>query len=232
MTSANSPDANRVWRGAVVMLALLAVFSSLGGAMLAGVLDGLDRDLILQLRGPGGRGDPVGSWGLEEAVRDLTALGGTMLVSLFTAAAGLFLLAQGQRRQAAVLVGVVLLSWVSKDTAKALFDRVRPELVSHEVFVHSASFPSGHTSLATALYLMLAVLASRAGLSPGGRMLTYGVAILLAGLVGFSRVYLGVHWPSDVVAGWCLGTFWAAAGWIALGGSDKSAEVRLSTAPT
>jgi undecaprenyl-diphosphatase len=223
MTLATLAGAARMRHGAVVMFALLAAFASLGAAMLAGMLDGLDHYLILQLRGPGGVGDPVGSRGVEEAVRDLTALGGTTLVTIFTTAATLLLLAQRQRRHAAVLVSVALLAWLSKDTGKALFDRVRPDLVSHEVFVHSASFPSGHTTLATALYLTLAVLASSYGLSSCSRLLTYAVATLLAGLVGFSRVYLGVHWPSDVLAGWCLGAFWATAGWIVLGPSRKAA---------
>ncbi len=226
MTHATLSGATRVRRGLVVMFVLLTAFAGLGGAMLAGMLDGFDHPLILQLRGPGDVGDPVGSRGVQEAVRDLTALGGTTLVTLLTTATALLLLAQRQRRHAAVLVGVILLAWVSKDTGKALFGRARPDLVSHEVFVNSASFPSGHTTLATALYLTLAMLASSYGLSRRGRLLTYGVAILLAGLVGFSRVYLGVHWPSDVVAGWCLGAFWAVAGWIVLGTSGKAAEVR------
>lgn len=207
----------RTQRGLVAMILLLAAFAGLGAAMLAGMLDGLDHHLILQLRRPGSVGDPVGSHGVEEAVRDLTALGGTLLVTLITTATALFLLAQRQRRHTAVLVGVILLAWFSKDTVKLLFGRARPDLVSHEVFVNSASFPSGHTTLATALCLTLAVLASSYGLSSRGRSLTYGVAVLLAGLVGFSRVYLGVHWPSDVLAGWCLGGFWAVAGWIVLG---------------
>ena len=213
-------------RGALVMLALLVAFLGLGGAMLAGVLDDLDRYLILQLRGAGGLGDPVGSWGVEEAVRDLTAMGGTTLIVVFTASAGLFLLAHQRRRQAMVIVGLVLLASITKEAAKAFFDRARPDVVSQEVVVQSASFPSGHTTMATALYLMLAVLASSYGLSSRGRMIACWVAILLAGLVGFSRVYLGVHWPSDVLAGWCLGAFWATAGWIALGASGKAAEVR------
>ena len=226
MTRATLAGAARTRRGAVVMLVLLAVFLGLGGAMLAGMLGSVDHDLILQLRGPGGLGDPVGSWGIEEAVRDLTALGGTTLIVIFTASAGLFLLAQQRRHQAMVLVGAVLLASLSKETAKALFDRARPDVVSQEVVVHSASFPSGHTTMATALYLTLAVLAASYGLSSRGRTLVYGVAVLLASLVGFSRVYLGVHWPSDVLAGWCLGAFWAAAGWVVLGVSGKTAEVR------
>jgi undecaprenyl-diphosphatase len=208
------------------MAVSLLAFLGLSAAVLNGVLDELDRDLLLALRGPGGLGDPIGSRGIEEAVRDLTALGGTTLVSVTTVAVGLFLLAQRQGRHAAVLGGVILLAWLTKDTAKFLFGRARPDLVPHEVFVSSASFPSGHTTLGTVLLLTLAVLASSYASSGRGRLLIYGVAVLLAGLVGFSRVYLGVHWPSDVMAGWCLGVFWAATAWVVLSLSGKSIEVR------
>ncbi|MFN9847355.1 MAG: phosphatase PAP2 family protein [Alphaproteobacteria bacterium] len=213
------------WGLTVMALSLLAFFG-LGAAMLTGMLEALDRDLLLVLRGSGGLGDPVGSRGIEEAVRDLTALGGTTLVAVTTVAVSLFLLAQRQGRHAVVLAGVVLLAWLTKDTAKHLFGRARPDLVPHEVFVSSASFPSGHTTMGTVLLLTLAVLASRYGPSGRGRLLIYGYAVLLAGLVGFSRVYLGVHWPSDVLAGWCLGAFWAATAWVGLRVSAKSAEVR------
>jgi undecaprenyl-diphosphatase len=217
---------SRTGRGLIVMAMSLLAFFGLGAAMLTGVLEALDRDLLLALRGPGGLGDPVGSRGIEEAVRDLTALGGTTLVAVTTVAVSLFLLAQRQGRHAVVLAGVVLLAWLTKDTAKHLFGRARPDLVPHEVFVSSASFPSGHTTMGTALSLTLAVLASMYGPSGRGRLLIYGSAVLLAGLVGFSRVYLGVHWPSDVLAGWCLGAFWAATAWVGLSVSAKSAEVR------
>jgi undecaprenyl-diphosphatase len=218
-----TPLASGVRSGLFVILTLALIFVGLGAAMLSGVLDAMDRGLVLDLRGSADLGDPIGGHGVEEAVRDLTALGGTTLVAILTATVSLVLLAQRQRRQAVVLVGAILLAWFTKDAAKALFGRARPDLVPHEVFVQSASFPSGHTTVGTALCLTLAVLASSYGLSGRGRALIYGVGILLAALIGFSRVYLGVHWPSDVLAGWCLGAIWAAAAWVALRASGKSA---------
>lgn len=226
MTRQFSPYRSRLRAGLIAITALSLTFLALGLAMLSGVLDGLDRDLMLALRGPGGPGDPVGSRGVEEAVRDLTALGGTTLVTVATASVSLLLLVQRQGYRAAVVIGAILAAWLTKDTAKALFGRPRPDIVPHEVYVSSAAFPSGHTTLATALFLTLAVLVSSYGLSRSGRTVVYGVAILLAGMVGFSRVYLGVHWPSDVLAGWCLGGLWATVAWIALGRSGKSAQVR------
>lgn len=226
MTATTSAILSRTQRGLIVIVLLLAVFLALGFAMRAGVLDRIDQDLMQRLRGPGGLGDPIGSHGIEEAVRDLTALGGTTLVTFFTAAAALFLLTQDKRRQAVLLVGAILLAWASKDLAKALYDRARPDVLGHEVFVQSASFPSGHTTLATALYMSLAVLASSHGLGPRGKTFVYGVAVALSALVGFSRVYLGVHWPSDVLAGWGLGALWAMIVWMLIEASDKPAQIR------
>jgi len=226
MTLTTLAASSRMRTGLIMIALLLVAVLGLGFSMLAGALDRVDLSLMQRLRGPGGLGDPIGSPSVEGAVRDLTALGGTTLISLFTAAAGLFLLTQDKRRQAILLLCAILLAWASKDLAKALYDRARPDVLAHEVFVHSASFPSGHTTLATALYMSLAVLASRHGLAGRGKTLAYGGAVVLSALVGFSRVYLGVHWPSDVLAGWGLGTLWATIVWMLIEVSDKPAQVR------
>ncbi|WP_397422727.1 hypothetical protein, partial [Phenylobacterium sp.] len=110
MTILSKRMTSRTRWGLIVMATSLLAFLGLGAAMLTGVLEALDRDLLLALRGPGGLGDPVGSRGIEEAVRDLTALGGTTLVAVTTVAVSLFLLAQRQGRHAVVLAGVVLLA--------------------------------------------------------------------------------------------------------------------------
>jgi undecaprenyl-diphosphatase len=119
-------------------------------------------------------------------------------------------------RHSLVLGGAVLLALASSNASKVFYDRPRPELVPHGVEVYSASFPSGHSTLAAATYLTLAMLV--ASLEPRRRTkaLAYGVAVAVLAAVGFSRVYLGVHWPSDVLAGWCLGAMWALAGWLVL----------------
>ena len=176
----------------------------------------LDQQIILFLREPGDLNDPIGPRSLEEAVRDITALGGTTLVVVATVVGLLLFLFHGRRKHALVLAGTVVLAWLSSDAMKAFYGRPRPELVPHGSYVYSASFPSGHSALAAATYLTLAILISSLEPKRRTKALVYGLALVFVFTVGLSRVYLGVHWPSDVVGGWCLGAVWALIAWIVL----------------
>lgn len=176
----------------------------------------IDRSLVLLLRAPGDLNDPIGSRNIEEAVRDVTALGGTAVVAIVTLLGVLAFAFHRRYRHALVMGGAVLLATLSSDLTKAFFDRPRPDLVPHGSYVYSGSFPSGHSTLAAATYLTLAMLV--ASLEPRRRTkaLAYGLAVVVLVGVGLSRVYLGVHWPSDVLAGWCLGAMWALVAWVVL----------------
>lgn len=207
---------------AQVLLALVLAtgavlsFLEIGDDVSEGDTHGIDRRIVLLFRNPQDLNDPLGSRNIEEAVRDVTALGGTTIVTMVTILGILAFAFHRRYRHAAVMAGAVLLAWLSSDITKMLFDRPRPDLVPHGAYVYSGSFPSGHSTLATATYLTLAMLV--ASLEPRRRTkaLAYGLAgIVLVG-VGLSRVYLGVHWPSDVLAGWCLGSAWALVAWVAL----------------
>jgi undecaprenyl-diphosphatase len=97
---------------------------------------------------------------------------------------------------------------------KDVFQRSRPDLVPHAVQVFSDSFPSGHATLSAVTYLTLGALLARVERPRAAKMYFLGVAITLTMIVGASRVYLGVHWPTDVLAGWCVGAAWAIVCWI------------------
>ncbi len=157
----------------------------------------------------------MGPGWLEEAGRDFTALGGVSVLVFLTAVVVAFLSMQG-KGHAAVFVVVAVASGVLLSTLLKLgFDRARPDLVPHGSIVYSASFPSGHSMMSAVTYLTLGALLAR--VQPRRRLKVFllSVAVLLTVLVGVSRVYLGVHWPTDVLAGWTAGAAWASLCWMA-----------------
>ncbi len=206
----------RVLVGLLMAAAALWAFLTLGGEMAEGETDALDRSLMLMLRNPADLSDPIGSSHVEEVMRDITALGGTTVITLVSVVAALAFAFHQRYRHAAVMGGAVLLAWISSDLGKALYGRSRPELVPHGVTVYSASFPSGHSTLAAATFLTLAMLVASLETRRRTKALCYVLAAVLLVAVGVSRVYLGVHWPSDVLAGWSLGAAWALAAWLVL----------------
>jgi len=176
----------------------------------------LDRRLILLMRTPGDLHDPIGSRSVEEAVRDVTALGGFTVVTLVTVVGVLAFVFHRRWRHALVLAATVILAVLSSEAMKALYGRPRPDIVPHGSYVYSASFPSGHSTMAAATFLTLAMLISSLEPRRRTKALVYGLALTVLAAVGLSRVYLGVHWPSDVLGGWCLGAVWALLAWAVL----------------
>ncbi|MEY4555962.1 MAG: hypothetical protein RL093_1081 [Pseudomonadota bacterium] len=175
-------------------------------------------------------GDPRGPWWLQEAAADLTSLGGISVLTLFAVIAIAFLLIQRKRLSALLLVlglaGGVALS----EGLKAMFERARPPAAYQAVETLNASFPSGHTLLATVFYLSLGVMLTRAFPRAHLKAFVLGAAMTVALLIGVTRVYLGAHWASDVFAGWCAGTAWAMALWLvayAIGRSQAVSDTGL-----
>jgi undecaprenyl-diphosphatase len=176
-----------------------------------------DRTVLLWFRDPSNPADPIGSRTLEESMRDITALGGFTFLTLATVVAVASLLFFRKRRQAIVFAVTVGLAELSSDLLKLVYDRPRPDLVPHGVDVYSHSFPSGHSTLSAATYLTLAAILSSLDRRRRYKTFVFTLAILLTIAVGVSRVYLGVHWPTDVVGGWTLGAAWALLARVALG---------------
>ena len=204
----------------LALFLLLAVFGTVGGFLeLASEVGenetrAFDEQVILAMREPGDLSDPIGSERVEESARDLTALGGVTVLTLvalvsFGAAAFSGRVKLGWAGLAAVVTGSVATSLL-----KSGYNRPRPDLVEHGAWVYNASFPSGHSTMSAVVYLTLAILLARIQKRRRVRVFIMGVAILLMVLVGVSRVYLGVHWPTDVFAGWALGAAWAVLFWL------------------
>lgn len=176
------------------------------GALAAGQPFGFDRTLILLLHGTGP------GW-LRAAMIDITALGGTTVLTLVTVAAMAMLLTGGHRATALLIAAATISGSGAVTLLKGLFGRARPGIVDHLVEASGMSFPSGHAANSALVYLTLAALASQVAEARAARNVMVGGAILLVAMIGATRVYLGVHWPSDVMAGWSFGTLWAIGWW-------------------
>lgn len=197
-----------------LVLGSIWVFAMLANEVVEGETHAFDEKVLLAMRNPADRTDPLGPHWAEELGRDFTALGGVGVLTLITMSAAGFLVLQ-RKLGAALLVLVAIGGGLLLSTLLKLgFDRPRPDLVPHGSYVYTASFPSGHSMLSAATYLTLGALLAR--VQPRRRLKAYllMLATLLTLLVGISRIYLGVHWPTDVLAGWTAGAAWALLCWL------------------
>jgi undecaprenyl-diphosphatase len=193
----------------------LWVFIEVAEEVVEGDTHAIDAAILLSLRAVGDPADPLGPRWLEEFARDVTALGSPGVLALLVLVTIVFLLLAGRYRTSLFLLAATTSGAIASALLKQSFARPRPDLVPHEVYVSTASFPSGHAMISAVVYLTLGALVAR--LVPRRRLKLYvlSVAALLTGLIGMSRVYLGVHWPSDVLAGWAAGAAWALGCWVA-----------------
>lgn len=196
-----------------VAAAALFLLLRINAEIAEGETIGLDRALLLYFRDAADPARMIGPPGLALAVRDITALGGATLLTLLTLLAAGYLVAARRHATALFLVLAVSGGATASTLLKLAFARARPDLVAHLVDVHSASFPSGHAMNSAVTYLTLGVLLARAERSPRVKAYLIGAALALTLTVGSTRVMLGVHWPTDVLAGWVVGGAWAIGCW-------------------
>jgi undecaprenyl-diphosphatase len=191
------------------------VFVNLADEVREGETEAFDRAVLLAFRNPADASDPLGPRWFEEMMRDITALGSNFVLTFITLAVIGYLLMTRRAAAALLVLASVAGGTLAGTLLKIVFARPRPDLVPHGAEVYTASFPSNHAMLAAATYLTLGALLAR--FEPSWREKAYflGLSVLLALLVGMSRVYLGVHWPTDVLAGWAAGAAWAMAVWVA-----------------
>ena len=198
---------------AIAVLLLIFTFAELADEVLEGDTHGFDTWVLRALRQPGNPGLPIGPAWLQSAALDITALGSLTVLGLATFAIAGFLLLQGMTRTAAFVVVATSGGWLLNDLLKETFQRTRPDVVPHLREVMSLSFPSGHAMTSAAVYLTLGALTMRVADRPVTKFYCMAIAMLVTFLVGVSRVYLGVHYPTDVLAGWLMGFTWALACW-------------------
>lgn len=192
----------------LVSLGLL-LFARLTSQMINGETSSFDRDILLWFRNPADLSDPLGPAMLEVVVRDLTALGGMLVLTLLCLCACGYLWLRGRQKLATFLLVSVSLGMLLNTLLKDVISRSRPDLVPHVTDAALSSFPSGHAMMSTIVYLTLGALLSLS--TDDGRIKAYilGWSILLPLLIGVSRIYLGVHWPTDIIAGWIAGATWS-----------------------
>jgi undecaprenyl-diphosphatase len=214
----------RVGRRELAILAMVLVPAGLTAGFLAlasevaeGETTGFDKAILLGLRNRADLADPIGPPWVEAMMKDITALGGVTILTLITLCAVGFLLVAGKRTTALLAIVAVVGGTLLSNAMKLIFARPRPDLVAHSVDVHTPSFPSGHAMLSAVIYLTLGALIAGVARDPRRRLYVLGVAVLLTLAIGVSRVYLGVHYPTDVLAGWAAGAVWAM---LCLGGAS------------
>ncbi|MGD9966187.1 MAG: phosphatase PAP2 family protein [Hyphomonadaceae bacterium] len=186
-----------------------------------------DESVLYALR-TGDPSNPIGPHWLESWVVDLSALGGFAVLTLVTLLAIGYLLVLKRWGGALMLLAATLGGTAISEGLKVGFNRPRPDLVAHVVETTSMSFPSGHAMLSAVTYLTLGALIARTQSRRRLRGYIVAAAILLTLIIGASRIYLGVHWPTDVLAGWCLGAAWALACWVAATALTKVSSFRGS----
>jgi undecaprenyl-diphosphatase len=202
------------------------IFVALADEVAEGETNAIDERLLLALRSAADPTDPLGPGWLEELMRDITAFGSIGILAAITVAAAGYLLMLGKRRSSLLVLVAVGGGQLFSSLFKQGFDRPRPDLVPHEAIVYTASFPSGHAMMSAVTYLTLAALLARVQPTRALKLYVLTLAVILTVAVGVSRVYLGVHWPSDVLAGWTAGAAWALGCWLAAGWLEGSGQAR------
>lgn len=214
-------DATRTWLvragllEAAVLISLLLIggslwgFVELGSAVLEEGRIRFDETVLLALRQPGNPAIPLGPPWMPQVMQDLTALGGAAVLTLLSLSVVGFLLLERKGRIALLVVASIAGGLLLAGALKSGFHRPRPSVVPHLTTETTTSFPSGHSMLSAVTYLTLGTLLARHYRDHRLKIFFLAAAVGISFLVGLSRVYLGVHYPTDVLAGWCAGTAWA-----------------------
>lgn len=201
-------DSSRLYLGGAFAAGLLTVFGLVADQVFDGDSADFDNWAVMLFRDPASPAMPIGPRWIFEAIRDLTALGSFSVLGVLVIGVVLHFLLTGAYRTGVLVAVSVLGGTILSQTLKSVFDRPRPDLAA-AIDVFTSSFPSGHATISAVVYLTIgAILAERAKRWPARVFYIVGAAFLTV-IIGASRVYLGVHFPTDVLAGWSLGAAWS-----------------------
>lgn len=199
---------------ACVMVVSSIAFFAVTSEMLEGEVQEIDHFLLLALRSSANTNVPIGPEWLHSAMHDISALGGMAVLVILTLGLSGFFVLRKQTRMLAFFVCSILGGSAAMLLLKSFFARPRPDVVPFLTTVDTASYPSGHSMLSAIVYLTLGVMLAQATSSRWLKAYYLIIPCILVGLIGFSRVYLGVHFPSDVLAGWAAGVTWASGSYL------------------
>jgi len=197
----------------VATACLLFAFGLIAQNVAKGKSSAFDQGIILALRDPGNPSAPIGPAWVQEAARDITSLGSIVVLTIITFAVSGYLFLARKFSTAWLMLVAVFGGIALNELLKLAFTRPRPDFVYQAVRVFTSSFPSGHAELSAITYLTIAALLTQSQSSFRIALYFTVLAALLTILIGVSRIYLGVHYPTDVLGGWCIGAAWAIACW-------------------
>jgi undecaprenyl-diphosphatase len=208
--------------GCILLLAFLLLASEVSeGETLA-----FDKKIVLGFRKADDLSLPIGPAWVTSVLLDLTALGGPVILGLVVFAVVGFLALQTRYWTAFFIFMTAVSGEVVSYAMKTVFARPRPTVVPHLREAFSSSFPSGHAMQSAIIYLTMGAMLMRIAEGRLTKIYCCGMAMFLTFLVGVSRVWLGVHYPTDVLAGWIVGLFWASLCWLAAQHYEVRAGIR------
>jgi len=187
----------------------IVLFIHLASEMQEGETLSVDRAILLAMRQPHDLATPIGPHWLAQAMAEITALGSPTILTLVSALVCLYLCVSRRFAMAVFVVAAIGGGALLSALLKGVFLRQRPNVVPHLVDVSTLSFPSGHAMNSAIVYLTLGILLAQVEGRRSVRTFLILTALTLSFIIGISRLFLGVHWPSDVAAGWCVGSTWA-----------------------
>lgn len=198
-----------------VIAAAVLLFIEIADEMSEGEAHGFDMAVLQTLHPDAANpSDPIGPKWLDHAAVDLSAIGSVSVLSTLALLVGVFLIIQRKRLEAAIIAVAFGGGITISQLLKGYFDRERPPEIYRASEILNASFPSGHALLSTVVFLTLGAMLAQAARGQGLRIFVMAAAICLALIVGVTRIYLGVHWTTDVLAGWSVGAAWGTACWL------------------